>query len=364
MAKFSFKIKDVIGPFACSQQFVDSMLAGHENDEVTVEISSLGGRVDHALAIHDAFARQGNVTIDYVGFNASAATFLSLGAKHIKASNTSFYLIHKVLNWVDEFGMLNEDDIDALIQKLEKQKNEQAKITLQLAKMYADKSGKNINDILNLMKEDTWLTAQEAKDWGFVDEVYTPTNAVNMLEDSERLAMIAAAGYPVPTRKKDSGTNQEKEDDLFNRLYGRMKKVFTPNNSKKMKKQFLNVNKVLSVENLESNDDKGVYLNEEQLELLENRLNAVATVEKERDTAQENYNGVVNSLDEIDTTVKEAKTDDEKVNAVRALLAKKPGSKPAGNKSGKDNGGNADDVDWNEIDNLPHNKEADEILLP
>jgi len=64
--------------------------------------------------------------------------------------------------------------IDALIAKLETQKQQLAKVTLQLAKMYVRKTGKTLDEIINLMKQQTWLTADEAKGWGFVDEYSIP----------------------------------------------------------------------------------------------------------------------------------------------------------------------------------------------
>ncbi len=76
------------------------------------------------------------------------------------------------MNWVDEWGSMNEDEIDALIAKLEIQKQQLAKVTLQLAKMYVRKTGKTLDEIISLMKQQTWLTADEAKNWGFVDEVF------------------------------------------------------------------------------------------------------------------------------------------------------------------------------------------------
>jgi len=44
-------------------------------------------------------------------------------------NENSFYLIHKAMNWVDEWGSMNEDEIDALIAKLETQKQQLAKVT-------------------------------------------------------------------------------------------------------------------------------------------------------------------------------------------------------------------------------------------
>lgn len=328
MAKKVIVIDSYIGAGAYSKQYVRNMINGSK-DELEVNVSSLGGDVDHALNIHDQFADHGNVIINYTGFNASAATLLSLGAKKIRISENSFYLIHKAMSWIDEFGYMNEDQIDEIIQKLEKEKNENAKITLQIAKMYAGKTGKSVKEILDLMKKETWLTADEAKEWGFVDEIYSPAKKENYLENASKVAMIAAAGFPALPRT--SQTNQETlaldEEGLFNRLFTRISDAFKPNKNQ-MKKQFLNVNKALKVDKLEATDE-GVFLNEEQLQAVEDRLTAATQAETDRDTARNEISTTNSELDTIDETVATAQGTTAKVAAIKALLAKKPGANSA-----------------------------------
>jgi ATP-dependent Clp protease, protease subunit len=355
MAKKVIVIDGYIGASAYSKQWVRQMLTGSENSEINIPISSLGGEVDHALNIHDQFASHGNITVDYTGFNASSATVIGLGAKKTRMSSNSFYLIHKVMSWIDEFGYMNEDDLDALIQRLETEKNENAKITLQLAKMYANKSGKSAKDILDLMKKQTWLTADEAKEWGFVDEVYQPVTKENYLDNIAKVAMISAAGFPTPTRKVSviNDTNKIDEDNFFDKMYNRLKKAI--NNKEPMKKQFLNVNKALKVDKLESTDE-GVFLNEEQLESIEASLTAANQAETERDAARTEVTNTLTTLDTIDPTIAAAKTAEDKVKAIQAYVAKKPGANSAEvNKETDANEGgspNEDDNFWNRFSKL------------
>jgi len=215
MAKKVIIIDGYIGSYQFSKQFVRQELSGHKNSEVTVKVSSLGGAVDHALGIHDQFVEHGNIVVELSAFVASSATLISLGAKTVKMNENSFYLIHKAMHWVDEWGTMNEDDIDEIITKLEKQKQELAKITLQLAKMYTKKTGKSLNEIIDLMKEETWLTAEEAKDWGFVDEIIKAKEVENFL-DTKMVNMITASGYPIPESKRKhliSNKMAEKKDE-------------------------------------------------------------------------------------------------------------------------------------------------------
>ena len=202
MAK-TFSIDGYIGAGYYSKQYIRSMLL-EEPGNILINVSSLGGSLDHALDIHDQFAKHGKVTIEYNSFNASSATIISLGASKIKMSNNSFYLIHKVMSWVDQWGYMNEDDLQVLIDSLEKEKGENAKITLIMAKMYAAKTGKTTAEIIELMKQQTWLSAEEALAWGFVDEIFEPKESINVLEDQKLVAMISAAGFPIPKRKSQN----------------------------------------------------------------------------------------------------------------------------------------------------------------
>ena len=201
MDKHILDIDGFIGGWGYSKSFIKNFLQANSKNPVTVRVSSLGGEVDHALSIHDQFAQHGDVTIILSAFNASSATLITLGAKKVQMHANSFYLIHKALNWVDTWGNMNEDDIDALIATLEKEKNELQKITLVLAKMYAKKTGKPTSEILDLMKQETWLNAEEALAWGFVDEIIEAQSTENPLKNEKLVAMLNYADLPVPVRK-------------------------------------------------------------------------------------------------------------------------------------------------------------------
>ena len=162
MSKPQLEIDGFIGEWGYSKSFVRNFLAASGKGPVTIRVSSLGGAVDHAIGIYDQIAEHGDVTVILSAFNASAATLLTLSAKKIQMNSNGFYLIHKALNWVDAWGNMNPDDIDALIESLKKDKKELETVSLVLAKMYAKKTGKTTTEILNLMKEQMWLTADEA----------------------------------------------------------------------------------------------------------------------------------------------------------------------------------------------------------
>lgn len=371
-------IDGYIGPCGYSKQFIRNELAGQSKNPVTIKISSLGGSVDDALSIYDQFMEHGNVTAELSAFVASSATLVSLGAKTVRMNENSFYLIHKAMNWVNEWGTMNEDEIESLIAKLEAQKQQLAKITLQLAKMYVKKTGKTLDQITNLMKQETWLTAEEAKTWGFVDEIFAPDVAVNYLDNLQMVAMITSNGFPDPPRKNHQNkppAQAADEDSFFDRIWNRMlnkQKEVTPKNKKvDMKKQFIHLNTALSVESLESTED-GVFLNEGQLQQLEERLEGNQQLVSERDsaflerdtattnlgTAQASLASAYDPFNAIDPAIATAATPEAKVAAVRALLAARPAAAPVQALEQQDEIA-TDEVDWEAINNLEHNKQVD-----
>ena len=156
---FQIDIDGQIGQYGYSKQYVRQILAQYKGQPVNVRVNSLGGSLDDALDIAARFNEHGDVTVFMFGYCASAATVLALGAKKTVIDENAFYLVHKVMNWVDIWDTLNADQLQDLIDELEKNKRDNEKMDLVLAKMYAKKSGHTANEIMAVLKEAAWLTA-------------------------------------------------------------------------------------------------------------------------------------------------------------------------------------------------------------
>lgn len=174
-------------------------------------------------------------------------------------------------------------------------------------------------------------------------------------------------------KPKSNGNNQDSKYKQEVSL-----KTFIP-----MKKQYLNVNKVLNVEELQATED-GVFLNEEQLELVDNQIAHIDTLTAqiaegneaanvaaieaqraldlattERDTARTELTNAISAFDAIDATIAAAETPEAKVAAIRTLLAAKPGTQPAGNLENKDEV--LEEVNWEAIENSELGKLAAQV---
>lgn len=359
-----FEIDGIISQWEYSNRYVKSVLKNAGNSPVVCRVCSRGGDFFMGMAIKDEFARNGNVTVDISGYAASAATLLGLGAKVTRISDTSFYFIHKVLSPITVWKDMNDDDLQALISDLEKIKDENEKMTLVAAKAYADKCKKPVLDILNLMKEEKWLTADEAKEWGFVDEVYKASGKTNLTANNTKLNMAGLP--PFPGGKKN---NQERFIDKIAELVA----TFLPSLSghadtqdhqitnQISMKNFEKINAVLQVPSLESTDGKGIYLNEVQLQTVETALANYAQEIENGKTNKVAFDSGVEKLNALHPDVAAAPDFTAKLAVVSEKLAAKPSVTPSG---AKENPAPANDgVDWGKMNSLDHMKEDQNSLV-
>lgn len=195
---YQLHLKGFVGGADFDRDYVDYVLLRNAESEVAVLIDSLGGNLATALSIASSFRQHGNVSVHFVGMNASAATIASLGAKRITMDSSAMYLVHKCSSEFFQFASLNADDVEALIEELKATKADLDKLDANVAEMYARKCKKAASDLLILMKAGGWLTAKEAQEWGFVDEITDyEGEAAPRLTDAVASAM-ASVGMPIP----------------------------------------------------------------------------------------------------------------------------------------------------------------------
>lgn len=308
---YNINIDDYIGRWGYSKQYIRNQLAGLKGKSVNVRISSLGGSVEHGLDIRQQFLDHGDVTAYLYGLVASSATIAALGAKKVCISKYCMFLVHKVSNWVDAWGQMNADQIQELIDDLKENKLQNDKFDLVLAQMYANKCNKQIDEILDTLKAGRWLTAQEALEYGFVDEIIEDAkeDKVNLASFTDKLNVLGFPALPQMDNKED------KESGWFQRIMEKLD-AFSPllksENSTHlinliMKKDYQKVNAILNVEGLEFGKDGKVTLTEAQVKALNEKVDAL---EKEASDKQAEVDDLTKQVDNL----KKADGDDTKKN--------------------------------------------------
>lgn len=194
-----------------TSDMVNFILDKYKDTEVHVLINSLGGYTHEGLAISSLFKIHGNVHVHFIGESASAATIAAMGAKKITIDADAAFLVHRCSSIVFAWDYMNADQLDEHIKQLEKQKEDQQTLDTIVAGLYARRCKKSKEELLQLMSKDTWLTAREALDWGFVDEITDDDEDKEPLTEST-VAAMSSAGMPLPPGYKG------KKGSLFNRL--------------------------------------------------------------------------------------------------------------------------------------------------
>ena len=199
MQNYHLKLKGFVGGYDFDASYVDYILSKNQNKPVDILIDSLGGSLATALSIVASFRQHGNVHVHYVGMNASAATIVSMGAAKVTMDSSAMYLVHKCSSEFFKWASLNADQLEQQIQQLTQMKTDLEKMDANVAKLYAAKcKKKTCAELLDLMKVGGWLTAQEAKQWGFVDEITDEQDDNAPVLTEATACAMAAAGIPLP----------------------------------------------------------------------------------------------------------------------------------------------------------------------
>ena len=221
---YNISLKGYVGGADFDRTTVDKTLAQNEGKQVNVLIDSLGGSLATGLSISAAFKNHGNVNVHFVGLNASAATIASLGAAHISIDAGAMYLVHQCSMAFFEWGSLNSAQFATLIADCEKIKADLDKLDLNCAQLYASRCKRKTEDLLALMKVGGWLTAKEALDWGFVDEITDLADEpAPKLTDALASAM-ASEGMPIP----NIPVAEADKDSAFSRFLAALTSFFKP----------------------------------------------------------------------------------------------------------------------------------------
>lgn len=133
-----------------------------ELDELIVRINSPGGAVFAGQAIYNIIKRHSApVKSAYIdGLAASMASIIPLAADKVIMPANALMMIHKPR--LSTSG--TSDDLRKAADFVDK-------VEGQMLDIYAEKSGQDPATITEMLAAETWMTAKEALDLGFIDEI-------------------------------------------------------------------------------------------------------------------------------------------------------------------------------------------------
>ncbi len=129
--------------------------------KVTMRINSPGGNLADAMSIIDRMQASGlELEAEVFGLAASAATLVAMACKRVRMSRHSQFMVHH------PFGII-AGTLENMETGLEVFKTYRA----QAFAMYAEKTGKPAEQIMEDHVNDVWYSAEQAVSYGFVDEI-------------------------------------------------------------------------------------------------------------------------------------------------------------------------------------------------
>lgn len=203
---------DLIGTFdndgffsaSSDKSFVSEYRKISPNADITINLNSPGGSVNSAMTIRNLLAQhKGKITCNVLGWAASAATFItSLSNVHVRMMQGSFLMIHNPLN----VAMGNQH-------ALRKQADNLELLADSMARIYADKSGMEINEIKRLMDAETWFSAEDAVKCHLADELI-PTSKVVAQADTDGTPVLGGVALSGGLKHPQNLVIKEEKTDM------------------------------------------------------------------------------------------------------------------------------------------------------
>lgn len=154
-------IYDEIGFWGIAAKDVVQALRGVTAATIHARINSPGGDVMDGVAIYNALRGHGARVITHIdGMAASIASVIALAGDEVRMAENAFFMIHDP--WGITIGTATEHRKTADVLD---------KVEGVIAETYLKRAEAERDQVLAWMDEETWFTAEEAKDAGFVDEV-------------------------------------------------------------------------------------------------------------------------------------------------------------------------------------------------
>lgn len=146
-----------------AKSFKSELDALGELKTLNVYINSPGGDVFEGVAIYNMLKRhKAYVKVHVDGLAASIASVIAMAADELIMPSNAMLMIHNA--WMFTAG--NSKDLREAADMLDK-------VDTSIRQSYLAKAGDKLSeeDLIDLMEAETWLTAQEAYDYGLCDEV-------------------------------------------------------------------------------------------------------------------------------------------------------------------------------------------------
>ena len=130
-------------------------------ENITLHINSPGGSVFSAVAIANTLKNhKAKITANIDGLAASAATIITSACDTVRMPKNALFMVHNPIT----FAYGNNQDMKKTVEMLDKVKDS-------IIETYLNKAKTDRETLSELMDNETWMNAETAKEYGFIDEI-------------------------------------------------------------------------------------------------------------------------------------------------------------------------------------------------
>ena len=180
-------------------------------EELRVIVNSGGGDVYAGQEIYTLLRKCENAVAEIDSMAGSAAGVAAMGAGRVLISPVGMIMIHNVTG----SGYTSGD-----YHLYEKRAKALKELNAALARAYAEKSGRSVEEILKIMDRETWLTANQAIEMGFADE--TMAAGMQVTNSYEGLRLTEEIRLRVIKEKEEADRKERLKNEILGdlELYG------------------------------------------------------------------------------------------------------------------------------------------------
>lgn len=203
-----------------------------EGKPLTVRVNSPGGDVFAAHSIYNQLKTySGHITMRIDGLAASAATIVTCAGDTVIMPRNALYMIHNPAT----FACGNAEDMRTAAEVLDT-------VRQTIVNVYQKRTGEQLttDELVKMMDDETWLTAEDALAYGFVDQIDEQSKVTNQVKDglwivnsvSCELGKFRHADKVKELLNRKDGMNKMGENTGMNELLSKIKDLLNGGTAK------------------------------------------------------------------------------------------------------------------------------------